>query len=102
MIAETEPAALMGQQGGHGGGRIESEDRSAGQHDGMSLLDQVFGFKRTGFPPARRAAADVRGHGEHPVRHKHCHARQAGGIAGIADADPGNIGDEIARPWHFD
>ncbi len=78
-------------------GRLQPEGGAAAQHHRVDLRNQAGGIERVGLARPRRAAADIdrrhrRGLGQHD-RHPGPHLS----IFGIADADAGDVGDEIAR-----
>ena len=95
-VADAEAAALLAQPGLHAGGGIEPEGRAARQHDGVDALDRLRRIEQSGLARARPAAAhvDARHHGG--VEHDGGRAGAELGVAGMADPQAGNIGDEIA------
>ena len=84
-----------------GGGGIEAEDRSAGQDDGVDILDEVFRFEGRRFAIARCAAPDVGGDHHGAIRHNHGHAgaREATALGGRRFVvDDGGVPQAGARP----
>ena len=95
-VADAEAAALLAHISLHAGGGIEPEGRAAGQHDGVDAFHGLRRIEQGGLARAGPAAAhiDARHHGL--VEHHDGRAGAELGVAGMADADAGNIGDEIA------
>jgi len=88
---------VLAQPGLHAGGRVEAEGRTAREHDRVNALDGQRRIEQRHLTRARPPAAHVgRGDGRR-VEHDRGHARRKTRIAGISDADAGDIGDEIAR-----
>ena len=92
--------AALAQKGLHAARRIEAEAGAAGEHDGVDALDRhLVGLEQIGLPVRRRAAERERTEATTGSSNRATvtpEARRAS--CGVADADAGDVGDEIARP----
>ena len=95
-LADLEAAALFAQVGLHAGGGVEPEGRTARQHNGIDAFDRLRRVEQRGLARARPTAAHVHARDRGGVEHDHCGAGAELGVAGMADADAGNVGDGIA------
>ena len=95
--SRTWKAAALFAEPRLGAGRgVEAERRAAGQRDGVDALDRHRRIEQRAFARAGSAAANVGGGNRGLIEQ---HDRRAGaelGIVGMADADAGNVGDEIS------
>ncbi len=105
--ADRVAAAGCGEGRHHAGGRVEAEGGAAGQDNCVDGLDRVLRRQQIGFAGARRAAHDVDGGHGRCLADDNGDARLQRRVVGVADAEAGNVGDQIAkglvhdRPLHL-
>ncbi len=92
-VAESDAAGRQGR--GDAACGIEPEDRAAGQHDGVGLVDIGNRIERISLAGAGRTAALLDGGDRRLGRHHHGDAGDNAAILGIADGEAGNVGDEV-------
>ena len=95
-VADLKAAAVLAEPRLGAGGGVEAERRAAGQRDGVDALDRHRRIEQRAFARARSAAANVGRRDRGLVEQHDGRARAELGIVGMADADAGNVGDEIS------
>ena len=95
--AYRKAAALFGQPCLHPAAGLQSERRAARQRDAVDLLHGVFEVEHRAFANAGTAAADVDRRHRGPVENDGGDAGRQRPVIGVADADAGNIGQEISH-----
>ncbi len=86
---------MFGEPGLHPAAGLQPECRAAGQRDGVNPLHGVGDVEQRALAGARAAAAYIDRCYDRRIEH---HRRDAGRqrrIVGVADADAGNIGEQI-------
>jgi len=81
----------------HPVGRRQAEGRAARQHQRVDLFHGLVGGQQIGLAGAGGAAHDADPGGEGRIGGQHRHPGFQPGIGGIADAQPVDIGDQVAR-----
>ena len=93
--ADLQAATLSAQARNDAAGGVETEQRAAGQHDGIDAGHRHFRLEQGGIARARRAAPDHPGGDVRGIDHDDRHAGSDPRVMRIADADAGQVGDQI-------
>ena len=93
---DLEAAALLAEPRLRAGRGVEAERRAAGKRNGVDALDRHRRIEQRAFARARSAAANVGGRNRGLIEQDDGRAGAELGIVGMADADAGNVGDEIS------
>ncbi len=95
--ASGEAAPEFGERAHDPVGGREPECRSAGEHDGIDVLDAGEGIEHRGLPRRRRAAADLdRADG---LGREHHDGHPRGRAGPVPGEHAGNVGDHVSRRW---
>src|SRR5260370_575981 len=93
LILNMSVVNVRGKPGLDAAGGVQSERRTAAEHDGIDAFHHIGGIEQCALARAGRATADIdRGDGglvEHDGRDAGSEPR----VIGVADADAGNIGE---------
>ena len=90
-----KPAALFGKPGLYAARGVQPERRAAGERDGVDRLDGAFGLEEAVLAGAGPAAAHVDRGDRGGVENDRGDAGSERCVVGVADANAGNVGDEI-------
>ncbi len=96
LVADRKAAPGGAQRIGDAGCRVKPERRAPRKHQRIDLLHQPVGGKQVGLAGAGRTAHDMHRGGEGRIGDQHRHARAQAVILGIADREPGDIGDQVS------
>jgi hypothetical protein len=88
-------AALFGKPGLDAARGIQSERRAAGECNAVDRLDGAFGLEGGVLAGTRASAAHVNGRNGGRIKKDRGDAGGEGRVVGMADANAGNIGEEI-------
>jgi hypothetical protein len=83
-------------------GGVETEGRAAGKHQRVDLLDGVLRRQQVGLAGRRRAAHHMHGRDRRPFAQDHGDAGFYAGVVGVADRQPGDIGEEVPHRVRLD
>ena len=95
-IADRQAAPVRDQPGDDTGRGIEPEGRAAGEDDRVDPLDRLLGREQVGLARPGRAAHHVDRGDRRLIADDDGHARLDPRIVGIADAEAGDVGEEVA------
>jgi hypothetical protein len=94
------PAAERRERVDRAASRVESEERAAREHDCVDRLHRHFGFEQRGVAPAWRPALDGRRNSRFAVEHHDRDTARRARILGVADAQSGDVGDQVQAVGH--
>ena len=96
-VAYPEAAALFGEPGLHAAAGLQPERRTAGKRDAHRSLHHVDGIEQRSLADAGAAAAHVHRGDRGPVENHRGDAGGQRGIIGMADANAGDIREQIVQ-----
>ena len=94
-LADSKAAALFGKPGLYAARGVQPERRAAGERDGVDRLDGAFGLEQRVLAGAGPAAAHVDRGDRGRIENDRGDAGGERRVVGVADANAGNIGEEI-------
>src|SRR5205807_4109759 len=93
--AHREAATVLGKPGLHATGGIQAERRAAAKHDRIDALHRIGGIEQRALARPGPATADIDRSYRGLVEDDRGDAGSKAGVIGVADANAGNIGEEI-------
>ena len=92
---DGKAAAGFCEAGHDAAGGVEAEGGAAGEHHRIDRSDRLLRRQQVGVAGARRPAHDVTGSDRRLVAQHHRDARLEAGIVSVADAEAGDVGEEV-------